>query len=129
MVVEAGALYLFSYMFWFHPVSFVALTLEHVKLLPNNILEVTDIARKATGVSAAKHAACRTKIVKRHFVFAPGSRIRLCLLLFLELSVARATPARSSLFRFCVELDVNMAIQCLLSAALYLQLDLGTPAE
>ena len=65
--------------FFFVPVlvlpCYAVLTLEHVKLLPNNALEVTEIARKANGASAAKRAASHTKIIKHQFAFTPGSRI------------------------------------------------------
>ena len=40
-MVVAGALFLGPYLFWFRPVSFVALTVEHVQLLPNNVFDVT----------------------------------------------------------------------------------------
>ena len=62
-------------------------------------------------------------------MFAPGARLGLCLLLFFELIVALAASAQFPLFQFRAKLDMNMAIQLVLSAALSLQPDLGTPAE
>ena len=83
---------------------------EHVNFSPDNILEVTKVACKTTGSSAAKRLASGTKIVKCRLAFAPGSCIGSCWLLFFELSVARAASAQSPFFQFCAESDLNMAM-------------------
>ena len=129
VVLEAGALLLFAYLFWFRPCSFRALTLEHVQLSPACTLTVTEVARKATGCSAAERAASRTKIVERVFPFVKNSRVGLAILKFCEIAVARATSPQSPLFLLSTEADMNVALQRLLSAAFALQPGFGAPAE
>ena len=129
VVVETGALILFAYLFWFRPVSVVALSLEHVKILPGNILEVVEVARKATGASASQRAVSRTKIVDRQFPFVPASRLGTALILFLELAMSRVSTAQSRLFTFSTESGMTAAIQRLMSAILLLQPEMGVPEE
>ena len=128
-VVETGALLLFAYLFWFRPCSFRALTLEHVQILPNCVLMVTEVARKATGSSAAQRAASRTKIVERAFPFVQNSRVGLAIVKFFELAVARATSPQSPLFFLSTETDMNTALQRLLVAALAMQPGSGVSTE
>ena len=128
VVLETGALILFAYLFWFRPCSFIALCVEHVSLSAN-VLLVTEVARKATGSSAAQRAASRTKVVDRVFPFVPNSRVGLALVRFFELAVSRATTVQSPLFTFRTESDMNTALQRLLSAALLMQPGCGTPVE
>ena len=129
VVDETGALILFAYLFWFRPVSVVALSLEHVQILPGNILEVVELARKATGASASQRAVSRTKIVERQFPFVPDSRLGTALILFLELAMSRVSTAQSRLFTFSSESGMTVAIQRLMSAVVLLQPEMGVPEE
>ena len=103
--------------------------MEHVKILPNNILEIVEVARKATGASASQRAASRTRIVERQFPFVPDSRLGTALILFLELAMSRVSSAQASLFTFSSESDMTAAIQRLMSAVLSLQPEMGLPEE
>ena len=60
------------------------------QIVVRSVLEVTEVARKATGSSAAHRAASRTRIVKSSFAFVPNSRVGLALVRFFELAVAHA---------------------------------------
>ena len=128
-VIETCALLLFSYLFWFRPISFKHLRWEHVFLLPGPAIEVREVARKATGSSAAQRAESRTKIVRRQFAFSSGSIFERCLLRFFELSVKRVSSTESPLFSFSGESDMNASIQRVISAVLTLQPGFGTPEE
>lgn len=128
-VIEACTLLLISYLFWFRPVSFMALSWEHFTLLPEFALEVTETERKATGSSAAKRALSRTKIVKRKWSFAEGSVFESCLLRFLDVSIPRMTATKSPLFAYASESQMNTAIQTVLEPVLSMQQTFGSPAE
>ena len=82
-------------------------TLEHIPLSPDCVLTVTEVARKATGSSAAQRAASRTKIVKRKFPFPESSRVGLAIVKFFELALARATSPQSPVFQLSTETDMN----------------------
>ena len=93
-------------------------------MLSSSVLEVTEVARKATGSSAS-----RTKIVKSGFAFVPNSRVGLALVRVHELGVARASTAQSPLLISRTESDMNAALHHLLPDALVLKPDFGALAE
>ena len=109
--------------------SAASLSVEHVQLLSNNVLEVTEIARKATGFSAVQQVACQIKLSSAISLWRLVLRIVLALLLFFELSLAHATSARFHQFKFRAVLDMSTALQRFMSPALSVQPGLGTPAE
>ena len=60
------------------------------QIVVRSVLEVTEVARKATGSSAAQRYTSRTRIVKSGFTFVPNFRVGLALVRFFELAVAHA---------------------------------------
>ena len=94
-LIEACALLLFSYLFWFRPISFMALKWKDVTLMPNSSIQVHETARKATGASAAQRQISRTKVVLRSWAFAPASVFETFFLRFIEGALKRMSSAKA----------------------------------